>query len=222
MFCFNSLKPYTVLHTDKNASETTGSVTAMPWGEKDDTGSVSRLLPNMSVRLVDDDGKDVQEGQPGEVLVKGPVVTNGYYGNPQATQDSFIDGWFCTGDIAIWKNGLPYIVDRKKELIKYKGLQVAPAELEALLLTHPKILDAAVIGVNVPGTEVPRAYVVSGGDLTEEDVKKFVKEHAADYKQLRGGVVFIPAIPKSPSGKILRKDLRELVKREERKEGSKL
>jgi 4-coumarate--CoA ligase len=95
-------------------SETTGSSTIMPWGERDETGSVSPLLPNMSLRLVDDDGKDVEEGKPGEVWMKGPVVTKGYYKNLQATKDSFVDGWFCTGDIAIWKNGLPYIVDRKK------------------------------------------------------------------------------------------------------------
>lgn len=80
-------------------------------------------------------------------------------------------------------------------------------------MTHPKILDAAVIGVEIPGTEVPRAYVVKGGDLTEEDVKAFVKANVADFKQLRGGVVFMDVIPKSPSGKILRKDLRELAKK---------
>jgi 4-coumarate--CoA ligase len=142
------------------------------------------------------------------------VVTRGYYGNPQATKDAFVDGWFCTGDIAIWKNGMPYIVDRKKELIKYKGLQVAPAELEALLLTHPKIFDAAVIGINTPSTEAPRAYVVTAGDITEQEIKDFVKKNAADYKQLRGGVVFLEAIPKSPSGKILRKDLREMANKE--------
>ena len=73
---------------------------------------------NAVFSLVDDNGKDVEEGQPGEVLVKGPMVTKGYYGNPQATKDSFVDGWFCTGDVAVWKNELPYIVDRKKELIK--------------------------------------------------------------------------------------------------------
>ncbi|KAH8819028.1 hypothetical protein F5884DRAFT_796 [Xylogone sp. PMI_703] len=201
-------------------SETTGSVTAQPWGTSDDTGSVSPVLPNMSLKIVDEDGKEVEEGQPGEVLVKGPVVTKGYYNNPQATKDAFVDGWFCTGDIAIWKNGLPYIVDRKKELIKYKGLQVPPAELEALLLSHPQILDAAVIGVTMPGTEVPRAYIVRAPPapgkpaLSEDDVKEFVKGKVADYKQLRGGVVFVDAIPKSGSGKILRRELRDRAKRE--------
>ncbi|RFU32015.1 hypothetical protein B7463_g4324, partial [Scytalidium lignicola] len=198
-------------------SETTGSVTAQPWGTSDDTGSVSPLLPNMSIKLVDDDGNEVEEGKPGEVLVKGPVVTKGYYNNPQATKESFVDGWLCTGDIAVWKNGLPYVVDRKKELIKYKGLQVPPAELEALLLIHPQILDAAVIGVFIPGTEVPRAYVVrapGNPPLSEEDVKEFVKGKVADYKQLRGGVIFVDTIPKSPSGKILRRELREKAKAE--------
>jgi 4-coumarate--CoA ligase len=107
-------------------------------------------------------------------------------------------------------------------LIKYKGLQVAPAELEALLLTHPKILDAAVIGVDVPGTEVPRAYVVAQKGLTEQEVKDFVKGQVADYKNLRGGVVFLDVIPKSPSGKILRKDLRVLAKAEAENVKSKL
>ncbi|KAH8661429.1 hypothetical protein BGZ60DRAFT_413175 [Tricladium varicosporioides] len=197
-------------------SETTGSVTVMPWGQHDDTGSISPVMPNMSLRLVDDDGIDVKGGQPGELLVKGPVVTKGYYGNALATRDSFTDGWFCTGDIGIWKNGLPYIVDRKKELIKYKGLQVAPAELEALLLSHPKIADAAVIGVDTAATEVPRAYVVKGpgGEVTEEEILEFVKGQVADYKRLRGGVVFLDVVPKSPSGKILRKDLRELAKKD--------
>jgi 4-coumarate--CoA ligase len=165
-------------------------------------------------RLIGEDGKDADEGQPGEVWVKGPMVTRGYYGNDQATKDSFVDGWFLTGDVAVWKDGLPYIVDRKKELIKYKGLQVAPAELEALLVTHPRILDAAVIGVDVPGTEVPRAYVVTDGSISEQEIKDFVKSHVADYKQLRGGVAFLDVIPKSPSGKILRKDLRVLARKE--------
>ena len=103
-----------------------------------------------------------------------------------------------------------------QELIKYKGLQVAPAELEALLISHPQIQDAAVIGVEAEGTEVPRAYVVADPkEISEQQIKNFVKENVAQYKQLRGGVVFMDAIPKSPAGKILRKDLRELVKKEQ-------
>ncbi|GES63782.1 acetyl-CoA synthetase-like protein [Aspergillus terreus] len=200
-------------------SETTGSTTGMPADVEELTGSVSRLLPNMRLRIVDDDGKDVEEGKEGEFLVKGPVVTTGYYNNPEATKDAFTaDGWFKTGDIGLRKNGLFYIVDRKKELIKYKGLQVAPAELEALLLSHPQITDAAVIGVAAPdgsGNEVPRAYIVADQKkITEDEVKEFVKANLAHYKQLRGGVIFLPAIPKSPSGKILRRELREQAKKE--------
>ncbi|KAL4972718.1 hypothetical protein BDW66DRAFT_162680 [Aspergillus desertorum] len=200
-------------------SETTGSITGMPWDTEDLTGSVSRLWPNMRLRIVDEVGKDVEEGKEGEFLVKGPVVTKGYYGNPQATKEAFTEnGWFKSGDIGLRRNGLFYIVDRKKELIKYKGLQVAPAELEAHLISHPLIFDAAVIGVPAPDgsrNEVPRAYIVADKmKIGEDQVKDFVKNYLAHYKQLRGGVVYLPAIPKSPSGKILRRELRELVKRE--------
>ncbi|KAH7075476.1 4-coumarate-CoA ligase-like protein [Paraphoma chrysanthemicola] len=199
-------------------SETTGSATIMPIGLNDDTGSVSPLMPNMVARTVDDDGKDVEPGMPGEVLIKGPVVCKGYYQNEVANKEAFTGDWFHTGDIAEFRNGLFYIVDRKKELIKYKGLQVAPAELEALLLNHPDILDAAVIGIEIDdGTsEVPRAYVVADAKkISGQQIIEYVKNHVASHKQLRGGVVFLDAIPKSPSGKILRKDLRVLAKREQ-------
>jgi 4-coumarate--CoA ligase len=107
-------------------------------------------------------------------------------------------------------------VDRKKELIKYKGLQVAPAELEALLLSHPDILDAAVIGVEWQGTEAPRAYVVADHKkISAENIVDFVKKNVTSHKQLRGGVIFLDAIPKSPSGKILRKDLRAMAKKDD-------
>lgn len=106
-----------------------------------------------------------------------------------------------------------------QELIKYKGLQVAPAELEGLIASHPLILDAAVIGIAQNGTEVPRAYVVhaptDGKRLTEEDVMEHVRSRVSDYKRLRGGVRFVDAVPRSPAGKILRKVVREMRKREE-------
>ncbi|KAL1612336.1 hypothetical protein SLS60_000562 [Paraconiothyrium brasiliense] len=205
-------------------SETTGSATVMPMQMTDDTGSVSPLIPNMLARLVDDAGADVEPGKPGEVLVKGPVVCKGYYENEAADKEAFVDGWFCTGDIAEFRDGLFYIVDRKKELIKYKGLQVAPAELEALLLSHPDVMDAAVIGVDVEGeegtSEVPRAYVVADQKkISGQQIIEYVKGNVANHKQLRGGVVFLDAVPKSPSGKILRKDLRVLAKK---KKGAKL
>ncbi|RDW89131.1 hypothetical protein BP6252_01163 [Coleophoma cylindrospora] len=209
-------------------TETTGSVTGFSPGVRDDTGSISVLLPGMSMRIVDDDFNDVVPGQPGEFLVKGPVVTKGYYDNPEATKESFTsDGWLCTGDLGLERNGLFYIVDRKKELIKYKGLQVAPAELEALLMSHDQILDAAVIGVDgtgySEGTEVPRAYIVPApGGITKEEIMKFVEAKVAQHKKLRGGVVFMDVIPKSPSGKILRKELRALAKKENEGTSSKL
>ncbi|PVI07230.1 4-coumarate-CoA ligase-like protein [Periconia macrospinosa] len=199
-------------------SETCGSTTFMPHGvPHDKTGSVSPLMPNMQARIIDDNGKDVEVGQPGEIVVKGPVVCKGYYKNEAANKEAFDGEWFFTGDIAVFRNGLLYIVDRKKELIKYKGIQVAPAELEALLIDHADILDAAVIGVETEdGTnEVPRAYVVADQKkISAEQIMEYVKKNVASHKQLRGGVIFLDAIPKSPSGKILRKDLRVLAKRE--------
>lgn len=118
-------------------SETTGSTTIMPPGTHDDTGSVAPLIPNMRARLVDDSGDDVEPGTPGEVLVKGPVVCKGYYQNADADKDAFTsDGWFCTGDIAVFRNGLFYVVDRKKELIKYKGLQVSWGSFNCTAATY--------------------------------------------------------------------------------------
>lgn len=198
-------------------SESTGSVCTLPRGMEDNTGSVGIPHPNVTFRLIDDYGNDVPEGESGELWVKGPAVTLGYYNNEQATKDAFVDGWYKTGDILQNRGRLWYVTDRKKELIKYKGIQVAPAELEGLLLSHPLIEDAAVIGVPGDGTEVPRAYVQADKNkISEEEIKAFVKSKLAPYKQIRGGVVYLDQIPRSAVGKILRKDLRDLAKRETR------
>jgi 4-coumarate--CoA ligase len=198
-------------------SESTGSVCTLPRGMEDDTGSVGIPHPNVTFRLIDDNGNDVPEGESGELWVKGPAVTLGYYNNEQATKDAFVDGWYKTGDILQNRGRLWYVMDRKKELIKYKGIQVAPAELEGLLISHPLIEDAAVIGVPGDGTEVPRAYVQADKNkISEQEIKEFVKSKLAPYKQLRGGVVYIDQIPRSAVGKILRKDLRDLARRETR------
>ncbi|TID22857.1 putative acyl-coenzyme A synthetase [Venturia nashicola] len=199
-------------------SETTGAVTFMPKGEMDDTGSISPVMPGMQIRCVDEDFLDVDPGKPGELVVQGDIVTNGYYNNPKATKESFRDGWFCTGDIAVERNGKFYIVDRKKEIFKYKGLQIAPAELEGLLDTHPLIQEAAVVGLPKQGEgELPRAYVVADpSKISEEEIKAFVASRAAPHKQLRGGVVFVKELPKNAIGKILRRELREQAKMEMR------
>lgn len=126
----------------------------------------------------------------------------GYYKNPKATAETITsDGWLKTGDIGYYNTkGKWFIVDRKKELIKVKGNQVAPAELEGLLLEHPGIADAAVIGIPFAEDERPRAYVVpkAGVTLTVEDVRKWVQERATRYKWLTGGVVFEKEIPRNP------------------------
>jgi long-chain acyl-CoA synthetase len=139
----------------------------------------------------------------------------GYWHQPEATAESFTeDGWLRTGDIGRFdEQGYAYIVDRKKEMIKYKGYQVAPAELEALLLEHPAVLDAAVIPKQAPEAgEVPKAFVVlqPGAEVSQEDLMGFIADKVAPYKKVRQ-VEFVESIPKSLSGKILR---RELIDRE--------
>lgn len=179
----------------------------------DDLGGVGYGLPNVESRLVDPEtGLDVGPGERGELWVRGPNVMAGYLNNPAATAATLdADGFLHTGDVAtVDERGYFRIVDRVKELIKYKGYQVPPAELEALLLTHAAVADVAVIGVqDAEGEEVPKAFVVvqPGAALTAEDVMDYVAERIAPYKKVRV-VEFIDAIPKSASGKILRKDLR--------------
>ncbi|KAG0050115.1 putative fatty-acid--CoA ligase FadD10 [Linnemannia elongata] len=180
-------------------------------------GSAGRVIPNQEVRVVDPETRqDVTPGDSGEVWVRGPNVMKGYRNNAKATRETIdSEGWLHTGDIAIVdSNENFFIVDRLKELIKYKGFQVAPAELEAVLLTHPQILDAAVIGIDKKeqATEVPLAFVVRRSSaLTENQIIEFVTSRVANHKKLRGGVQFVDAIPKSASGKILRKNLRSLL-----------
>jgi acyl-CoA synthetase (AMP-forming)/AMP-acid ligase II len=173
-------------------------------------GSIGPPVPNTECRIVDvATGEDAPAGELGELLIRGPQVMKGYLNNPHATARTIdADGWLHTGDIArLEPDGSLRIVDRIKELIKYKGYQIAPAELEALLLTHPEIADAAVIPVpDEDAGEIPKAFVVTTGSLTPEEVTRFVAEHVAPYKKVRA-VEIIDEIPKAPSGKILRRVL---------------
>jgi acyl-CoA synthetase (AMP-forming)/AMP-acid ligase II len=184
----------------------------VPGGAK--PGSVGITAPNTECMVVDPVSGEAQgvDGE-GELWVRGPQVMKGYLNNPEATAATIDgDGWLRTGDIArIDADGHVFIVDRLKELIKYKGFQVPPAELEALLLTHPDIADAAVVGLpDEEAGEIPVGYVVRkpGSALTADEVKAFVAAEVATYKQLQE-VRLVEEIPKSASGKILRRVLRD-------------
>jgi acyl-CoA synthetase (AMP-forming)/AMP-acid ligase II len=160
-------------------------------------------------------GEDVGVGHAGELYIAGPQVMVGYLGRQAETEATIdADGWLHTGDMAsVDAEGDWYIVDRVKELIKYKGYQVPPAELEAVLLGHPRIADAAVVaGSDAEGEEIPHAFVAvaAGSELSAADVMAYVAERVAPYKKVRA-VTFVDTIPKSASGKILRKDLRALL-----------
>jgi acyl-CoA synthetase (AMP-forming)/AMP-acid ligase II len=191
----------------------------MPFGRDDiERSSVGFPVANTTNKLVDPaSGEEltvptVGRSRPGELCVKGPNVMAGYLNNPDATRAMIDDdGYLHTGDLAVVDaGGVVYIVDRVKELIKYKGYQVPPAELEALLLTHPQVQDVAVIAVlDNEGEEVPKAFVVvrEGERLDEQRVIDFVAERVAPHNKVRQ-VQFLDAIPKSATGKILRKDLR--------------
>ncbi|MEU2909854.1 AMP-binding protein [Streptomyces massasporeus] len=194
------LSPASHIHADGNRDEP--------------VACVGHLLPSTQARLVDPDtGQDVAVGEPGEVWVRGPQVMKGYFGRPEDT-DATVDaeGWLHTGDIGrVDDDGNWFIVDRVKELIKYKGYQVAPAELEAILVRHPGIADAAVIGVSDDeGNEIPKAFVVpmTGVPISAAEVMAHVEGQVAPYKRIRR-VEFIEAVPKAASGKILRRRLRE-------------
>ncbi|KAF2791803.1 4-coumarate-CoA ligase-like protein [Melanomma pulvis-pyrius CBS 109.77] len=215
------LRPSAPFNQVWGMSETSCIATMLHYPEHDATGSVGRFLPNLDAKLVDDAGADTTDFETaGELCVRGPLVVKGYFGNEAANCAAFdADGYFHTGDVArrARANGLWYIVDRKKELIKVRGFQVAPAELEGVLLAHPEIADAAVVGVPAgEGDEVPRAYLVlkRGSALTEGGVQAHMGRMLAGYKQLVGGVKFVDAIPKNASGKILKVELREIARRE--------
>jgi 4-coumarate--CoA ligase len=217
-------------------SETSPSCCAQPWDEwHKSVGSIGKLLPNIEAKFCampgsgeehDPSGqaKELPPGKTGELYLKGPNIFLGYHQKPAETSECLdSSGWFRTGDVGhIDANGDIYITDRVKELIKYKGFQVPPAELEGYLVDHELIDDVAVVGVESQelGTEVPRAYVVrkSGKKAVREGdgegIVEWLNGRVASHKKLRGGVRFVDAVPKSASGKILRRILKEEARRE--------
>ncbi|ORY67429.1 uncharacterized protein BCR38DRAFT_456204 [Pseudomassariella vexata] len=217
------------------------STVALSTGENDImVGSAGSLVPATKAKILGEDGKEITEYEkPGELWIQSPSVTLGYLNNQKATSEAYVyddDGrWIRTGDVAVVRKASSghehfAIVDRMKELIKVKGHQVAPAELEAHLLTHPLVNDCAVIPVpDVNSGEVPKAFIVksaaAGSELDDEvarDICKYIEDHKARYKWLKGGVEFIDVIPKSPSGKILRRLLRDKDREARRARGAML
>ncbi|KAI9372591.1 hypothetical protein BJX61DRAFT_433181 [Aspergillus egyptiacus] len=200
-------------------TETTCSILGWDPTKKSYSASVGELNANCEAKIMADDGvTELGRNQRGELWVRGQNIMKGYWRNPQATKETKTeDGWLKTGDIAyVDDDGRFHVVDRMKELIKVKGNQVAPAELEAILLEHPLVADAAVIGVPLNNDEAPRAYIVlkPGKSATAEDITTFMDGKVSRIKRITGGVVFLDSIPKNPSGKILRKGLREQAKKE--------
>ncbi|RCV30425.1 hypothetical protein SETIT_6G093400v2 [Setaria italica] len=185
------------------------------------SGACGTVVRNAELKIIDPNtGKSLGRNQPGEICIRGQQIMKGYLNNPEATKNTIdADGWLHTGDVGfVDDDDEIFIVDRLKEIIKYRGFQVAPAELEALLITHPSIADAAVVGKQVEPEigEIPVAFVAKaqGSELSDDDVKQFVAKEVIYYKKVRE-VIFIDKIPKAPSGKILRKELRKQLQEQQ-------
>lgn len=211
--------PHVELREGWGMSELSPAVCFSPQGGSV-IGSCGKVLPNTQVKLVDvDTGESLGPGMPGELLVRGPQIMKGYLNNPSATEDTIKDGWLWSGDIAYRdEEGNLYMVDRMKEMIKVKALQVSPSELEDILRQHPEVMDAAVLSFpDERMGEVPRAFVVKNNrkgdnEAISAEVHRYLNERVSDHKKLRGGIVFLDAIPRSPAGKILKKDLKTLMR----------
>jgi len=196
-------------------SETTPVVTINPFGGKTKVGSIGLPIPDTEIKIVDVDTgkKEMKPGEPGELIIRGPQVTQGYYNKPNETKASLKDGWLYTGDIGTMdEEGYFYIVDRKKDMIIAGGYNIYPRDIDEVLYQHPKVAEACAIGVPDPYRgETVKVFVVlkEGQTSSEEEIIKFCKEKLAAYKVPKL-VEFVPSLPKSAVGKILRKELRQM------------
>jgi long-chain acyl-CoA synthetase len=177
--------------------------------------AVGAPVAGTECRVVDENGNDVAQGEPGELVMRGPQFMQGYWKSPDATDAVLRDGWYWSGDIVrVDENGLYYVVDRRKEMIKYKGFSIAPAEVEAVMLEHPGVRDCGVVSrTDVTGEEIPCAFVVMrDGELSNEamaqTLQNFVAERLTRYKMPRE-IYFVNTLPRTASGKILRRELRK-------------
>ncbi|KIM66784.1 hypothetical protein SCLCIDRAFT_1147594 [Scleroderma citrinum Foug A] len=192
--------------------------------QRDLSGSAGQILPGITARVEKSDGTLARFDEPGELVVKTPSLALGYAGNPKATRETFVNGWLRTGDeVKMNKHGEIFVLDRLKEMLKVRGFQVAPAELEGCILDHPDVEDACVVGIpDEYSGELPLAFVVLRQEAAKrtkkspgagDEIKRSITKHVADtkalFKQLAGGVEFVDSIPKNPSGKLLRRVLRD-------------
>eukprot|EP00667_Euglena_gracilis_P006171 EG_transcript_6218 len=193
----------------------------MPLGGSSKYASVGKLVPNMELKVADPDtGGPVAREAWGELRLKGPNVMLGYHNNPEADREAFDDeGYLRTGDVGyVDADGDCFLVDRCKELIKVRGFQVAPAELEDVLQTHPAVADCGVIGIPMADGEAPKAFVAlkpghAPSPTLQQELIDFAAQHTAPFKRLRA-VAFVPQVPKTPAGKILRRELRDIHRSE--------
>ncbi|TKY46419.1 4-coumarate--CoA ligase 9 [Spatholobus suberectus] len=211
---FKAKFPNVVIIQGYGLTESTAGVVRTP-PEANREGTPGKLIAGVEAKIVNPNaGEALLPGEQGELWLKGPTIMKGYAGDPEATSTTLVDGWLRTGDLCYFDNeGFLYVVDRLKELIKYKGYQVAPVELEQLLLSHPEINDVAVVPYpDEEAGQVPMAFVVRQpqSSLSEAEIIDFVAKQVAPYKKIRR-VAFVDSIPKNAAGKILRKDLIKLV-----------
>jgi len=209
-------------------TETCTIVSMFLFQQESVNGSAGLLIPDTVARIVKEDGSVAEYGEPGELWVKGPQMALCYANNKKATEETFLpEGWVRTGDEALMtREGNLFVVDRLKEILKVNGYQVAPAELEGHLIVHPYVQDAGVVGIaHEYKGEVPLGFVVlepsiskrvhsSSGEMhkVKAEIRKWVADNKVRYKHLDGGLEFVDAVPKNPSGKILRRVLREQAK----------
>lgn len=195
-------------------TEGTCMIASMPFDRPPKRGTCGIPIPGTEIRIVGDDGKDLPQGEPGELWLKGPQIMKGYLNNPAATSDTLVDGWLRTGDVAIIDDeGYLAIVDRIKDMVIVSGFNVYPTDIEDVLTQSESISDAAVVGVpdSETGERVIAYVVASDSSLTEEAVIEHCKAHLTNYKVPKT-VCFLNELPKSPVGKILRRELRDEAK----------
>jgi long-chain acyl-CoA synthetase len=193
-------------------TETAPALTTTAMGGVAKAGSIGRPLPGVEIRLVDEDREEAEEGDPGEVVVRGPNVFRGYWNQLEETQRVLVDGWFHTGDVAITDDdGDLYLVDRRRDLILVSGFNVYPREVEDALRKHPKVADTAVVGMPDPRSgEAVHAFVVAapGESVSAEELIEFSRSYLAPYK-IPSRIDLVGEIPRNAAGKVLRRLLKD-------------